>query len=280
MKWKIVADSSCDPLYGDLETDDIKIAYVPFSITTDNHEYIDNGDIDILSMVDDFEKSKISKTACPAIGLWHEELLESENVIAITISSNLSGSYQSAVSAKNMIIDEFPNKKVVVVNSCSAGSELSLGVVKTIELINEGLDIYQIEEKLNDFFLKSHVIFALCSFNNFIKNGRVSKAAGFIATALKIWGIGVGSDDGVIDVVDKVRSEKKIISTILNNFETNGFNNGRFAISHCYNEDLANKIKDAVLEKWPNSTYMIGLMTGLCSYYAERSGVIVSYTND
>lgn len=280
MEWKIVADSSSDPHYLGELSEDIKLTYVPFSVQTDNNEYIDDGSVDVKTMVEDMYASKnLCKTACPPSGTWLEEFKEADYTIAITISSQLSGSYQSALVAKDMLVDEDPTKKVIVVDSKSAGPELALGVRKAIEYINNGLTIEEIEPKLNKYFLDTHIVFPLCSFENFIKSGRMSKIAGFVAKAMKMWGLGTGSDEGVIVVAGKARSEAKAIEMALNIMEQNGFNNGDVSIAHCLNEQFAIKAKTAILNKWPDSSIEIGETQALCSFYAEKEGVLISYVN-
>lgn len=278
MTWRIIADTSADPIYGDLNEGDISVSYVPFTINTDTKNYVDDGNIDITAMVEDmYASSNPCKTACPASGLWLEEFNKADYSIAITISSHLSGSYQSACIARDMFNADNANKKAIVLDSCSAGPELTLGVIKAIELIKQGLSLDEIEVKLNEFFLSTHTLFALCSFENLIKNGRMSRIAGFVAKTLKMWGLGVGTDDGVIDIKGKARTESKIVEMIIDTMTENNFDNGIVGISHCLNEKIANKIKEAILIKWPNSKIQIGDTRGLCSFYAEKEGVIVAY---
>lgn len=278
MKWKISVDSSYDQIYGNLSSDDIKVQIIPFVINVNNKEYIDDENIDLKDMLSQADKtSEPCKSACASSYTWYESFLQAENNIAITISSNLSGNYQSALIGKQMLQEEEPNKKVIVINSCSASCELSLAVNYAIKLIHQGLSIEEIENKLNEFFLNTHVVFSLCSFDNLMKNGRMNKAIGLLAKSLKMWAIGVGSNDGVIEIKAKVRSQSKVIETIIIDMQEHNFDNGTIAISHCFNEELADKIKQAILEKWPDSNIQIGLTSGLCSIYTDKSGVVVSY---
>ena len=83
--------------------------------------------------------------------------------------------------------------------------------------------------------------------------------------------------DGVIDIKGKARTESKIVEMIIDTMTENNFDNGIVGISHCLNEKIANKIKEAILIKWPNSKIQIGDTRGLCSFYAEKEGVIVAY---
>ena len=169
------------------------------------------------------------------------------------------------------------NKKAIVLDSCAAGPELTLGILKAIELIKAGLNIDEIEVKMNEFFLSTHTLFALCSFENLIRNGRMNRIVGFVAKTLKMWGLGVGTDNGVIDIKGKTRTDSKIVEMIIDTMSENNFDNGTVGISHCLNENIANKIKEAILIKWPNSKVQIGDTLGLCSFYAEKEGVIVGY---
>lgn len=278
MNFGIVTDTSCDYVVDEVLPENIKISKVPFIINIDDKEYIDNDELDIDKMVDEMEASeKVCRTACPSPETWLAEFEKNDFTIAITISANLSGSYNSAVLAKNMLEEKYPDKKVYILDSKSAGAVLTMYVEKTIELIKEGKTFEEIVTDLEKYLSERHTVFALASFNNLVKNGRVGKVAGFLAKVLKIWGIGIASPEGTIVVKKKLRGIKNVIKAFIEDMKENNFIGKYVVISHCQNLDLANKLKEQVLQTWENVKVKILSTRGLCSFYAERKGMIVSY---
>jgi fatty acid-binding protein DegV len=144
-------------------------------------------------------------------------------------------------------------------------------------MIAEGKEFEQIVADVEAFAKERNTVFALASFSNLVKNGRVSKLSGFIAGKLGIWGIGVASEIGTIIVKAKTRGLGRVLSAFITDMKENGFNGGYVIISHCQNLELATKLKERIHELWENTKVKILATGGLCSYYAERQGMIVAY---
>ena len=278
MKWNIIADSSCDYVAGADAPEDIRIAEVPFVINIGGKEYVDSADLDVAAMVDDMESSpEASRTSCPAPGDWYEHFEQADCTIAVTISANLSGSYNSAVSAQEMLLEQHPEKKVFILNSRSAGSVLAMYVEKARDLIRSGCNFEAVVAQLEAYAKDRHTVFALASFHNLVKNGRMSRLSGFIAGKLGIWGIGIASPEGTIKVKSKVRGMKHVLAAFIDDMKENGFKGGDVVISHCQNPELAAQLKENIQNLWAQAKVKILATGGLCSYYAERRGMIVSY---
>ena len=278
MKWNIIADSSCDYVAGAEVPADVRVAEVPFVVSIGDKDYVDTADLDVAAMVDDMESSPAaSRTSCPAPGDWYEHFEQADHTIAVTISANLSGSYNSAISAQEMILEKHPEKKIFVLNSRSAGSALAMYVQKAMELIRSGCDFEAVVARLEAYAAERKTVFALASFHNLVKNGRMSRLAGFVAGKLGIWGIGIASPEGTIKVKSKVRGVKRVLQEFIDDMKENGFKGGEVVISHCQNAELAGQLKEKILELWASAKVQILTTGGLCSYYAERKGLIVSY---
>lgn len=202
---------------------------------------------------------------------------QADCTIAVTISANLSGSYNSAMTARDMILEKHPEKKVFILNSRSAGSALTMYVEKAIELIENGCNFDAIVNELQELLKKKNTIFALASFNNLVKNGRVSKLSGLIAGKLGIWGIGIASDEGTIIVKSKTRGIPRVLASFIEDMKENGFKGGYVVISHCQNHELAKELHSQIVKIWKNTKVKILPTGGLCSYYAEKKGMIVAY---
>ena len=278
MKWSIVTDSSCDYPAGPSLGADIHFARVPFIIRIGERDYLDDETIRVPDMLNDMEScAEAGSTACPSPGAWQELFEQADQTIAITISAGVSGSYDSAEAARRMVLEKHPDKKIWVLNSRSAGSALSLYVEKAVQLIEQGLDFDGVVAGLEAYAAERHTVFALASFTNLIKNGRVGRLSGFIAGKLGIWGIGIASEEGTIVVKTKTRGIPRVIDCLLGDMKEHHFQGGEVIISHCQNLELAVMVRERILELWDNARVQILATGGLCSFYAERRGLILAY---
>ena len=277
MKWCIVTDSSCD--IENLETNsEITFAKVPFSISIDEEEIVDDENLNVENMINKMETyKKASLTSCPSPQAWFNHFEKADFSIAITISSGVSGSFNSASTAKNMIEEKYSNKKVFVLDSKTAGSVLSMCAEKAVELIKSGLNFEEVTQQLEKYNKKRHTIFALSSFGNLVKNGRVGKIAGFLAKILKMWGVGINTTEGKIAIKKKTRGENNVLKTFIDDMNENNFDSDYVVITHCQNLELATKFKNMLTKIWNKIKVKILQARGLCSYYAERKGLIVGY---
>ncbi len=278
MKWSIITDSSCDLRSLPQTEPPINFAKVPFTLRIGQTDYVDDASLDLTQMLTHMEEcATAGQSSCPSPAAWCEQLEQADQTIAITISSNLSGSYNSAVTARKMILEKSPEKKIYVLDSRSAGSALAMYAEKAVQLIREGWGFDAVVSRLEDFSRQTHTIFALASFDNLVKNGRVGRLAGFIAGKLGIWGIGVATKEGTIAVKEKTRGLKRILEAFINDMKENDFRGGDVVISHCQNEDTAKKLQERITELWQTARIKILTTGGLCSFYAERHGLIVAY---
>lgn len=278
MRWNIVTDSSCDlPPAGD-ESELVRVSSVPFVISVGEKDFIDDVGLDTESMLRAMEQSKsASHTSCPTPQSWIEEFEKADQSIAITISSQLSGSMYSARIARDIVVERDPGKKIAILDSCSTGPELAICEERLLEMIRAGWDFERIVSAAEATLKRTHVAFALSSFDNLVKNGRMSRIVGFLARKLSMWGIGVGSEEGVIDIRGKARGSLAALAMLVEEMKQRGFAGGRTMISHCQNRKLAEKLRDMIRNLWPQCEVRILAARGLCSYYAERGGLILAY---
>lgn len=279
MKWNIVADSSCDLKTKDVKCEgDMVFSTVPFTINVGDKLFVDDEELDTEKLVFEMENcAKASGSACPSPLMWAEEFKKAVFSVAITISGNLSGSLNSALTGREMALSENKDKKVIVLDSKSTGPEIALCIHKIVEWIKNGEVIESINEKAQKFLQETKTAFALCSFDNLVKNGRMSRIAGFLAKTLGMWGIGIASDEGTIVIKGKSRGESKALAFLLQDMKERGFKGGQVAISHCHNENMAQKLKNAITECWENACVTILNTRGLDSFYAERKGLIIAF---
>ncbi len=277
MKWLIVADSSCDLEKLDTECEDIRYEKVPFHMLIDDKEYTDDSTLDINRLVEVMEVSKTSHSSCPSPDAWAELFEQADCSVAVTISSRLSGSYNSAIAARGMILEKHPEKKIEIIDSLSTGPKLVMIAQEAAKRIAENKTFEEVINTTRRAAGKIKTVFALSSFHNLVQNGRVNKIAGFIAGKLNVRVIGIGSDEGRIQPKELTRGDKKTLRKLIGVMEEGGYAGAPMAISHCLNAEMAGELKNLILEKWRNAVIQILPTRGLDSYYAERGGLIVCY---
>lgn len=272
MKRKIVADSSCDMW----ELNGVDFAVAPMTISTDNKHYVDNQELDVHLMSEELAKYKgVSHTACPSVGSWLDCYEGFDEVFVITLTSAMSGTYNSAMTAKGIYEEENENVKVHVFDSLSTGPEMRLLIEKLKEMIDEDLPFEEIVEKGQDYLNHTRLFFALKSLHNFAMNGRVSKAVASAIGVLNISIFATASEEGTIQQISKCRGEKKVVKSMIEHLENAGYHGGKVRISHADNLKLAHNVRDKILELYPNADIIVYPMGGLCTYYAEIGGLLV-----
>ena len=273
-KVKIVADSSADIR----ELEGIDFSSAPLKIITSEHEYVDDDTLDVALMVEQLAQYKgRSSSSCPNPGDWLAAFEDYDEVYCVTITSGLSGSYNSACAAKKIYESEHPDRHVYVVDSLSTGPEMVLLCEKIVELKNDGVEFDGVCEAIREYAQHTGLLFMLASMNNLANNGRVSPIVAKMAGLLGIRAIGKASDKGELEPLHKVRGEKKALETIMSELEAHGYNGGKLGIAHCLNLPAAEQLAALVREKYPDAEISIRLCGGLCSFYAERSGLLVGY---
>ena len=273
-KIKIVADSSANLM----TLEQLDFAAAPLKIITAEKEFVDNPELDLDGMLDYFASYKgRSQTSCPNTEDWLTAFGDAEEIYCVTITSGLSGSYNAACVARDLYEAENPGRRVYVIDSLSAGPELTLIVEKLKELILAGKSFEEIQKEIPEYTRNTGLLFMLESLNNFAANGRVSPAVAKIAGVLGIRIVGKASDAGTLEPTDKCRGENKSLTTLLANLKANGLKTGKVILAHCCNESAAEKLKALILADLPEVTVQIGKNLGLCSYYAERGGLLVGY---
>ncbi|MBO4418621.1 MAG: DegV family protein [Oscillospiraceae bacterium] len=278
MSWHIVSDSSCDLFELDGAGEELDFATVPFTIQIGGHEYLDEGNMDIDGMLQENESSaEIARTACPSVQTWLEKFSKPGPVLAFTISSALSGSYNSAVAAKNLLLETEPDKEIEIIDSRATGPETALLIRLTRSLVEKKMAFENIVDRVREAADRTHIIFALKSYHNLIKNGRVSKLKALVAGHLGFWGIGVGDEAGEIAMRGKARGVKHMIRFLLNEIKETGLAGKDVIISHCFNEEAANELKSGLQEIFSGVSVDILSTRGLDSFYAERGGLIIGY---
>lgn len=204
---KIITDTTCDLPKGLIEKYNIKS--LPITIDIDGNSYKDGIDIstsEFYSKIKDTDTLPKTAQINPLVfeETFKEELDKGNKIICITISSKLSGTYNSAHIAKNSLGSD----DIHIIDSKGASMTYGLVVLEVVKMINLGLDIHTIIEKTNDFINRQKSIVFINSLEMLKKGGRLSPSSIFIGSLLNIKPI-IEFKDGELVATNKVRGRKK-----------------------------------------------------------------------
>ncbi len=274
MSIKIVCDSSSN-FYA---LEGANYATVPMKIRAGDREFVDAQGLNLQEMVDFLKEHKgKSGSSCPNVQEWLDAFEGEEFIFGITITKHLSGSYNAGQQAAKVYMEEHPGAKAFIIDSLSTGPEMMMVVDKILQLEAQGLDYDTIKECVLEYSNHNHTLFCLQSMNNLARNGRVHPAVAKIAGMLGIRVVG-DVKGGEITPVHKPRGDKKAIQALVEMMGERGLQDGNLVrIAHCFGENTANALVDAVKEKYPNCSFMVEPTTALCSFYAEEGGLIIGF---
>lgn len=275
---KIVSDSSCDM---NKELEDLNIIErVPLKIYLDGKEYNDDESLDVLKLMKMVSESKnVAKSACPSPEDFINAFSGDSSVFCVTMTSALSSTYNSALLAREMYMQEIKEKFIHVFDSRGCSVKQTLICLKIKELVDLKMDEKKIVDTVNEYVANMKFFFQLGSLDTLVKNGRISKYKGILANALNIKSLLYGSQAGQVELLENVRSEKKakkrlveIIGELSDDFE------GKvIGISHCNALDKANWLKEEILKKYNFEKVVIVESGGLSSIYMNDGGITISF---
>ncbi len=269
---KIVSDSACD-LYS---LDTVPYTCVPLTVSTDERSFTDCSTAtgEMVSYLASYKGRSYS--ACPSSETWYEAFGDAKQVFCVAITSKLSGSCNAARIAAEDYMQEHPDRRVYVIDSLSAGPGMRMLIYKLKDYILRCLSFDEIIEKIEIYKEKCELGFCLSSLKNFANNGRVSPAAAKISMALNLRIIGK-AECGELKVLDKVRGERKGLSSVFELMDGLGYAGGRVLLDHCNNREGAETVKRLVQEKYPAAKVEIKETGFLCSFYAENGGLLCAF---
>ena len=274
---KIIADSSADIK----AVEGVCFQSVPMTIRAGGRDFVDNEQLDTATMLDFLASHNgPSGTACPGPENWMSAFEGADEIFVVCITGSLSGTWSSAMAARELYLQTHPDVKIHVFDSLSTGPEMLLLIEKLASLIREGKSFDEICAAGEEYLSSTHLLFILRSVHNLAQNGRVSK---LVAGAIGILGIqilAVASEQGTIEPVEKCRGDKKARSAMVQAMYERGYRGGKVRISHAQNSEAAIAIERALRERFPLADIKTRLCGGLCSYYAERGGVIVGFETE
>jgi DegV family protein with EDD domain len=274
---RIIADSSLDRTKEMKEEENVEI--IPFHIDLDGKEWIDTEDINMNEFVKEMKEAEHFKTACGSPHSFYKAFETPGDVFGITITSKLSGSYSSAMLAKQLYEEEHPGrKKIHIFDSLSASPGLTLIHLKIKELRQKGRSFEEIRSEVETFIADMKTMFISVSLDNLRKAGRLSNLKAFFAKKLHVVPI-MGARNGYIEVFSTARGSEKAFKKMIQLMSKmrKNFSEHIIAISHAGNEKQALILKKKIEEKLHAKKVYVFSMGALNTLYADKDGIIISF---
>lgn len=277
MSYIVVVDS-CGELTEEMKQDGHFLT-APLTMQVDEYDFIDDETFDQADFLKKVAASpNCPKSACPSPEYYQRAFdSEAEHIYAVTLSAELSGSYNSAELGKRLYLEEHPDKKVYVFNSRSASIGETLIAKKIQECEEAEMDFDQVVENVEAYIDGQVTWFVLETLDTLRKNGRLSLVKAMVASALKIKPVMTSTPEGNIAQLDQARGINKALIKMVNYIvETAEHPEEKIlAISHCNCLERALMVKDAILEKIRVKDVFVVDTRGISTMYANDGGIIV-----
>ena len=219
------------------------------------------------------------KTACPSPEQFMKSYEGKESTFVVTLSSAISGTYNSAVLAKDMFLEEVTNKFIHIFDSRSAASGETLISLKIHELSKLNIGEMEIVKRVNNYIKEMKTFFLLESLDNLAKAGRLNPIIAKLASVLSIKPIMGATEEGTIKLVEKVRGYKRAFNKLVDIIGEEGKNLEEkiLGIAHCNCIERALQFKEEVMKKYKFKDIIIVEMKGLSSSYANEGGLVIAF---
>lgn len=278
MSYKIVVDSCCE-LPEELKHDP-RYEIVPLTlIVGDSYERLDDDGFDQKEFLRAVAECPVSpRSACPSPEKYMEAYrTDADHVYVVTLSSKLSGSYNSAVLGKNLYHETYGEKQIYVVDSRSASCGETQIAMQIARWEDEGMGYEEITEKIEKFTDGMHTYFVLDNLDTLRKNSRLSGVKALVASTLSIKPVMAGDQGSIVQLGQSV-GIKKALAKMVDHVVRDVVDAEKkcLMITHCNNPERANSVKEQILAKVKFKDVLIMDTAGISSMYANDGGVIVT----
>ena len=278
MSFSIIVDSCCD-LTPEMRADPV-FRSIPLTIRVGGKEYVDDQSLDTSLLIYAMDQSQdASSSSCPAPGDYLDAYRQAEgDIYVITLSALLSGSHNSAWQARQMFLEEQPERNIQVFNSCSASAGEVLLAQKVYELAKAGMPFDQVVAQAERTVKDTNTLFVLENLDNLKKNGRLTRVQAMLTGALRIKLIMGSTPEGEICKHGQALSIKQALAKIVDIMAVDERHIGKMLyIAQCLCPDRAQQLWELAKKSCQFAGVVITATRGLSSYYANSGGVIVAY---
>ncbi len=273
---RLIADSCAD--FTSEKKAWTQVRQVPLTLTVGGEDVLDDEGFCQKSFLEKMRKApECPRSACPSPESYMREFEGADEIFVVTLSQHLSGSYQSAMLAKQMYQEEHPEVKIEVVDSWSASVGESIIVLKLRSLFDK-YEFEEIVKRITAFRNSSQTKFVLEDLDVFIKNGRLTHVQAILCNALNIKPLLAGKE-GQIVKLDQARGVERTIKKLVDSVvaDVKEATTRTLAIAHCNHPARAEEVKRMILSRVPFKECMIVNTGGVSTMYANEGGIIVAY---
>ena len=280
---KLIIDTTCDRNLEMEQQYDFEV--IPLSITLDDKTYLDGEEITVDAVYEAMRSGKVPKTSQISCGsltkVLDKGIQENEDMIYMSFSSKMSGTYQFAHQIIEDYKEKYPERKIKLIDSRGGAGGGALIALQALKMIEAGRPfeeiVHQMEWNIDHVFYR----FTLRDLNWLVKGGRVNKTTGYVGTALNIKPYLI-INDGFIQLSKLVRGEKKIYKKLIEEVK-NGvgdFTDQTIGISHGDDEETAKKIEDMIKESLPNCKTQVFRIGAVLGSHIGVGGIGVFYFDE
>lgn len=281
MEIQIIADSCCD-LTPTLRRV-LRVRTASLTIRVDDGEFIDDENLDIPALMAAMKQSaNAPTTACPAPEAYAAMMAQAPMTFVVTLSSRLSGSYNAACVGRDMALEANPSLKICVLDSESASAGEARIVMLLRDLIDAGLAFEEIEQRARAFIAPMRTRFVLEDLSHLVKNGRISKMAGFMGTVLNLRPLMADNGHGEIVCLEKIRGTANAMKKLVEHVAAETADAARASIvlvlSYCNCAPRALELQKNLLASCAALKDVIMVPTGgISTVYADDGGVVLAF---
>lgn len=275
--YKIIIDS-CGELSKEMQEDG-HFENVPLTLQIGDTEIVDDKSFDQADFLKKVAESEEGpKSACPSPDAYMQAMdCDAEHIYVITLSSQLSGSYNSACLAKDLFLEDNEDKKICIIDSKSASIGESLIGLHIAACEEAGMDFETVVENIEKYIEEQHTFFVLESLETLRKAGRLSNLKAKLASTLNIKPIMGSTEEGRIQQLAQARGMNKALDRMVQSMMevTQNCENRILAISHCNCKERALQLKEKIEKVASFKEIFIVDTAGVSSMYANDGGIIM-----
>ncbi|SOC35062.1 DegV family protein [Ureibacillus acetophenoni] len=279
---KIFADSACDLPKEFFNENDVEL--FTLRVHVNDKEYHDILDIEPTEVYDAMRNGAVPKTSQVSpeefLNAFEELAKNNEEGIYIAFSSNLSGTYNTAVMIATQLKEQYPNFNLKVIDSKCASLGYGLVVKEAVALRNKGLALDELSSRVETFAKHMTHLFTVEKLDYLAAGGRISKSSAFIGGLLSIKPI-LHVEDGKLIPLEKIRGRKKAIQRIVEIMAERGgdFSNKTVGISHGDDLQFAEEVKAIIMDKLKPKSFDMTLVGAVIGAHAGPGTIAIFFTD-
>lgn len=282
MNVQIITDSASD--LNRAEASQRGIEVVPLIVTLDEETFEDGLTLKPKQLFDGMREGQVYRTSQPSVGVFEEVFRKHAEagtpVVYIGFSSELSGTYQSAVLARQQLMEDYPELQLEIIDTRCASAGLGLVALHAAELAQSGVALPEIVQAAKERALHMEHIFTVDKLDYLVRGGRVSPVAAFIGSLLNIKPI-LHVDDGKLIPLEKIRGRKKVLARIVEIMAERGVNleNQTIGISHGDDLEAVEELKAMITERFGCSNFFVTMIGAAIGAHAGPGTLSVFFLN-